>query len=98
MEKLYPVNTYLMRMSCDKCGGNMEFTGTTHPTNPPQFLHMCDKCKDTKLYSKQYPGITYEPIEQTTVSAEDTIPMDIIDMTMNTSDIEEIMGETDKIE
>lgn len=61
-EKRVPVNTYLVRLMCDKCdGGEMKPTGECLTSNPPQYPHRCDKCGHMeRVRGKTYPRLEHE--------------------------------------
>lgn len=56
------VRTVLVRMTC-VCGGEMKPTGQAYATNPPGYIHACDRCKTNAVYSVTYPLIQYETVK-----------------------------------
>lgn len=53
--KVYPVKVVL---TCEKCRGEMKFTGEIFPTGKPGYAHEC-KCGHREIHNKSYPVIEY---------------------------------------
>lgn len=60
--KRVPVTTVRATWICPKegCGGEMIATGLYQATNPPAFVHVCNKCHTHLLLDgKRFPSIEY---------------------------------------
>jgi len=53
IDKMYEIS-YL----CDECNTELIFTGDILLSFPPQYVHICNKCKTTKNLDKIYPCIS----------------------------------------
>lgn len=66
MESKFEVKTFIVKYFCEPCatkgGGEYKYTGRTMLTSPPKFQHVCDRCGERKLLSKQYPSTELEYI------------------------------------
>ena len=56
---------YFVKMLCENCGGEMNvvMTESSVETNPRQYLHICDQCGRSAMFSKSYPCTEYVPEE-----------------------------------
>ena len=65
MEELVKVETYLVKMICEKCNmnGEMKPTGSILLCNPPLYEYMCNKCYKTENYNKEYPHYSYKKLD-----------------------------------
>lgn len=60
-EEREPAVSYIVRRRCS-CGGEYKLDGKINVailTNPTQYLHVCDKCGETKAFIKRYPYTEY---------------------------------------
>jgi len=56
MEKRVEVKTILVRLMCDECGHEMNFTGECLTSYPPQYPHKCCNCPHkTNVLGHTYP-------------------------------------------
>lgn len=62
VERSEVVTPKRLRMFCD-CGEEMEFTGRTLMTFPPQYVHKCKSCGEEARLASQYPYISFESKE-----------------------------------
>ena len=54
------MRTFLVKLRCAQCEGEMRSTGFTQTSNPPRYGHRCDKCgAEEFIPSKSYPSIEY---------------------------------------
>ncbi len=56
--KHFELNQY-----CDACGEELEFTGEVLLSNPPKYVHKCEKCGNTVWLDKKYPCIEERKVE-----------------------------------
>lgn len=61
MVKRIKVQTYKEVLICDKCGGEMQWTGETLTSNPAQYPHYC-QCGHKENIKYTYPNLHYEEI------------------------------------
>lgn len=57
---------YAVKCICDRCNeGYINYIQGSDvvSTNPPMYLHQCDKCGEIKLAYRQYPVVMYDEIE-----------------------------------
>lgn len=59
MEKEKEVKAYKVNYLCDYCGKEVEFTGFTAMSYPPQYEHKC-KCGEKYYLKKRYPSIEFK--------------------------------------
>lgn len=71
MEKEVEVKTVEVRQYCDKCGEEMRFTGETLLSNPPKYVHKCNKCGNSTWCSKSYPCIEYREVKKNPITVID---------------------------
>lgn len=71
MEKEVEVKTVEVRQYCDKCGEEMKFTGETLLSNPPKYVHKCNKCGNSTWCSKSYPSIEYREVQKNPITVID---------------------------
>lgn len=76
------MKTYEVRLLCEEggCDGEMKWTEVALMSNPPQYPHVCSKCRAKQtLVNRRYPFTAYRQIEshyatpqqhQTATSAE----------------------------
>lgn len=62
------VKTIEVRQYCDKCGGELVFTGEVLLTNPEKYVHKCDKCGHTEWFPKSYPCIEYKAVQKNPIT------------------------------
>lgn len=64
---LTETRTFVMKIYCGECGGEIKFNGNANLSFPPQYVHACDDCGITTIYKDQYPLNTTqevgEPVE-----------------------------------
>lgn len=53
-----PVQAYRERLLCD-CGHEMEFTGGTLLSSPPQYEHHCKGCGARATMKQKFPRIEF---------------------------------------
>ena len=59
------IETYLVNYTCDLCNiGTMVPTGVSLMSNPPKYIHACNKCKAEARFMHTYPRHTYEAINE----------------------------------
>lgn len=56
--KLVP---YSFGWFCDECGKEMNATGFSLTSSPPQYEHLCNTCGKTVYLMKSYPVIEFIP-------------------------------------
>ena len=61
-EQRFKINPYGVKYLCD-CQNEMEFTGRSFMTNPPQYKHYCSICGKTENLKEQYPAVKWERVE-----------------------------------
>jgi hypothetical protein len=60
-EKRTLVNTYVVRMECDRChNGVLLPTGKILLSDPPKFPHKCSFCEHEMTYDVKYPTTILE--------------------------------------
>jgi len=63
MEKRIEVATYMVKLICDKCEGEMKPTGLCLTSFPPKYPHECQNCKNViNISGKTYPHTEYSEI------------------------------------
>lgn len=68
MEKRTIKQPVEVRLFCDCCGVEMQYTGRTLLSNPPRYEYECPECHTTKIEYNQYPRIEYKDFGLTKVS------------------------------
>ena len=58
-EVVKDVKAYIVSMPCNKCNGEMEFTGESYLTSPLCNIHKCNKCG----HKEEFVGVTYPSIQ-----------------------------------
>ena len=62
------VRTFKIDYVCDECGeGRMRPSGFVYDTNPPSYVHACNKCGNGGEFSWQYPYTVTEEVDARTL-------------------------------
>lgn len=64
------VKTYFDKAMCD-CGGEYRYTGIGYPVYPERYQHICNKCGDATTFTKVYPAIRYEYVDESSQAHEE---------------------------
>lgn len=64
MIKERKVESVKVHLYCDKCGTEMEHTGSVYLTYPPRYPHVCPKCGHQETCNKKYPCIEYVEVKE----------------------------------
>ena len=56
------VKTFLTRLICPSCDGEMKPTGMTLTTYPVKYPHICEGCGLASVEKVTYPVLTYEEV------------------------------------
>lgn len=62
------VKTIKVRQYCDKCGGELIFTGEVLLSYPEKYVHKCEKCGHTEWFPKSYPCIEYKEVQKNSIT------------------------------
>lgn len=62
------VKTIEVRQYCDKCGGELTFTGEVLLSYPEKYVHKCEKCGHTEWLPKSYPCIEYKAVKKNPIT------------------------------
>lgn len=69
MEKEYLKQPIEVKLFCDECGEEMQYSeGNVLLSYPPKYLHICTKCGHKSHQTRTYPYIKYEDVEKTIVN------------------------------
>ena len=58
-EQRFEINPYGVKYLCD-CQSEMEFTGKSFMSNPPQYEHCCSSCGKIENLQEKYPTVKWE--------------------------------------
>lgn len=70
-ELIFPVQTFMIQRKCSKCGeGIMQFRPSklAVAAGSAKYTHVCTRCGAVEALEKQYPMITYAPVQTNTNS------------------------------
>ena len=68
MKKETEVKPFEVKQYCELCGEELTFTGEVLLSNPPKYVHKCDKCGKQFTFSQSYPSIEYKKVERNPIT------------------------------
>lgn len=55
-----PISTYVDKLICENCGGEMKQKGDVClMSEPPKFTHICETCGNSIITNERYPAIRF---------------------------------------
>lgn len=58
-EKIEFLQSVKVTKLCEKCGGDMVFSGRVLTTYPGKYPHNCKECNHEQNYDRSYPAVQY---------------------------------------
>ena len=68
MKRETEVKAFEVKQYCDACGEELTFTGQRLLSNPPKYVHICNKCGKSFTFSQSYPCIEYKKVKRNTIT------------------------------